>query len=93
MPRERIGKHWELERAGRSLYAPALVTRDTVPQLAQVSEDSIGLNEVTASLWRGKMTIAAAAILGLCIGQAVSLLMTPVYRARASLQIEGFNGD
>jgi succinoglycan biosynthesis transport protein ExoP len=93
MPHERIGKHLELERGARGSYVQALVTRDTVPQAVQASGDSIGLNEVTGSLWRRKMTIAAAAILGVCIGQAVNLLTTPIYRARASLQIEGFNGD
>jgi succinoglycan biosynthesis transport protein ExoP len=83
----------ELESGVRGSYAPALVTRDPVRQVVQTSGDSIGLNELTGSLWRRKMTIAAAAILGVCIGQAVSLFTTPIYRARASLQIEGFNGD
>ena len=93
MPHDHIGKRMELERAGRGSYAPALVTSDPIPQVVQASGDSIGLDELTGALWRRKMTIAAAAILGLCMGQTVSLLMTPIYRARASLQIEGFNGD
>jgi capsular exopolysaccharide synthesis family protein len=53
----------------------------------------LGLNELTASLWRGKAAIAGAALAGLVIGLVISHLTTPVYRARASLQIEGFNNN
>jgi capsular exopolysaccharide synthesis family protein len=65
----------------------------TIPQSVPPSTDSVGLNELTASLWRRKVPIAKAAIAGLLIGLVISYLTTPIYRARTSLQIEGFSND
>jgi polysaccharide biosynthesis transport protein len=93
MPHDRIGNRLEMERTGKWPYVPAVVTSYTPPQIVQPSADSVGLNELTSALWRGKGRIAAAAILGLLIGQVVSLLTPRTYRARASLQLEGFNND
>jgi len=53
--------------------------------------DPAGLNVLTSALWRGKFTIAAAAIVGVCAGLMVTKLMPVTYRARTSLQLEGFN--
>jgi len=55
--------------------------------------DPVGLNAITSPLWRRKHVIIAMAALGLIIGGAVSLLMTPTYRARTSMQLEGFSND
>jgi capsular exopolysaccharide synthesis family protein len=55
--------------------------------------DPVALNTITSALWRRKHVIATMAVLGLIIGGGVSLLMTPTYRARTSLQLEGFNND
>ena len=55
--------------------------------------DRVALGALTTPLWRRKKTIIFAAILGIFLGGAVSALMTPVYRARTSVQLEGFNND
>ena len=55
--------------------------------------DPIALNALTSTLWRRKGVIIGMAILGLMIGAGVSLLMTPIYRARTAIQLEGFNND
>ena len=93
MPYDRIGKSIEMERAGQGPYVPAVVTSYTIPSTAHPPGDSVGLNQITVPLWRNKLTIAAVAIVGLLIGVAVTLLTTPTYRARTSLQLEGFNND
>jgi capsular exopolysaccharide synthesis family protein len=93
MADEIIGNFRELDRPAQGSHVPALVTSYTIPQVVQPSEDTVGLNELTAALWRKKGRIVLAASLGLLIGGAVSFLSTPVYRARASLQLEGFNSD
>ncbi len=88
-----IGDSMDMERAGQESYVPAVVASYPIPQSVPPSTDSLGLNELTASLWRRKAQIAGAAIVGLVIGLVISHLMTPIYRARASLQIEGFSND
>jgi len=55
--------------------------------------DPVALNAIISPLWRRKHVIIAMAALGLIIGGAVSLLMTPTYRARTSMQLEGFSND
>ena len=55
--------------------------------------DPVALNAITGTLWRRKKVIIAMAVLGLLIGAGVSRLMTPIYRARTSMQLEGFNND
>lgn len=55
--------------------------------------DTAALGSLTAPLWRGKKTITAAAAVGLLLGGGTSFLMTPMYRARTSVQLEGFTGD
>jgi capsular exopolysaccharide synthesis family protein len=93
MADEIIGNFRELDRPAQGSHVPALVTSYTIPQVVQPSDDTVGLNELTAALWRKKGRIALGATLGLLIGGAVSVLSTPVYRARASLQLQGFNSD
>src|SRR5258708_29457849 len=88
-----IGNSMDMERAGQESYVPAVVASYPIPQSVPPSTDSLGLNELTASLWRRKAQIAGAAIVGLVIGLVISHLITPIYRARASLQIEGFSND
>ncbi len=92
MAYDRIGKSVELERvSGKAPQVPAVITTYSVPP--QPSDDAVGLNQVLVPLWRGKWKIAALAIAGILIGAAVSAVMTPTYRAHASLQLEGYNND
>lgn len=88
-----IVKAIETERSGQWPCVPAVATSSPIPHRLARNQDSLGLNELTASLWRRRVPIVAAAIGGLLIGLVVSHLMTPIYRARASVQIEGFNSD
>jgi len=92
MSRDRIGNRLEMERTGQNSYVPALVNNYTIPPV-QPAGDSVGLNELTTPLWRGKMTIIGVAVLGLLFGLGVSFLITPTYRARTSMQIQGLNNN
>jgi uncharacterized protein involved in exopolysaccharide biosynthesis len=92
MSRDRIGNRLEMERTGQNSYVPALVNNYTVPPV-QPAGDSVGLNELTTPLWRGKMKIIGVAFLGLLFGLGVSFLITPTYRARTSMQIQGLNNN
>jgi polysaccharide biosynthesis transport protein len=93
MSRDRIGNRLEMERTGQNSYVPALINNYTIPQVVQPAGDSVGLNEITTPLWRGKLTIIGVAIVGLLAGLGISFLIPPTYRARTSMQIEGFNND
>jgi capsular exopolysaccharide synthesis family protein len=93
MSRDRIGNRLEMERTGQNSYVPALINNYSIPQVVQPAGDSVGLNTLTTPLWRGKATIAGVAIIGLLIGLGISFLVPPTYRARTSMQIEGFNND
>jgi capsular exopolysaccharide synthesis family protein len=86
------GNSMQIERSGQASYVPAVASY-TIPQSVSPSADSLGLNELTTSLWRRRTTLAGAAIGGLLIGLVISHLTTPIYRARASVQIEGFSND
>src|SRR5579864_6353062 len=93
MSRDRIGNRLEMERTGQNSYVPALINNYSIPPVPQPAGDSVGLNELTTPLWRGKMTVIGVAALGLLLGLGVSLLITPTYRARTSMQIQGINND
>src|SRR5579862_6750991 len=92
MPHDYARNH-QLEPPPTETYVPAVVNSYTIPSLAPAPTDPVGLNELTAALWRGKWIIAAMMILGLAAGLGVSRLRTPTYRARTSLQLEGFSSD
>jgi capsular exopolysaccharide synthesis family protein len=55
--------------------------------------DRVALGALTAPLWRRKRAVMVAAALGAILGGGSSMFMTPVYRARTSMQLEGFNND
>jgi succinoglycan biosynthesis transport protein ExoP len=93
MSNEPVEHRMELERPSQKLYAPAVVNTYSIPQARPETEDPVELNVLMAALWERKAIIAGMAILGLLVGLGVSLLTTPTYRARASLQLEGFNND
>ena len=93
MSRELTGRR-RMDLEGRS----QLATSYAMPPSYVVHEsggpgDPVALGSLTTPLWRRKKTIAAAAALGLLLGAGVSFLMTPMYRARTSVQLEGFTGD
>jgi polysaccharide biosynthesis transport protein len=93
MSYDRITNPPVVQRARSPFDVRTPIPNSMVPSYVEAPPDSVGLSEVTAPLWRAKRTILAIAIVGLAIGQAVSILTKPTYRARTSLQIEGFNND
>jgi succinoglycan biosynthesis transport protein ExoP len=68
-------------------------TAHTVSHSEFGRQDSVHLNVLTAALWQGKGVIAFGAIAGVLTGLGITLVATPMYRARASLQLEGFNNN
>ena len=81
----------QIERAGQLSTPPTVVTGSVAHDFEPKAGDPAGLHTLTALLWRRKLTIGAAAIIGLLIGITVAMFTKPVYRARTSLQLEGFN--
>jgi polysaccharide biosynthesis transport protein len=91
MARQNLNNH--LEPVPRAGY-PALsqvTTAYAVPNPHQTAGDPVKLNELMAVLLRRKAMIAGCAFLGLLLGLALSLLTPLTYRARTSIQLEGFN--
>jgi len=72
---------------------PTRVETVVIPESEARAGDPTGLNTIMDFLWRRKLTIAGCALAGLLTAAAASMLMKPVYRARTSLQLEGFNDD
>ena len=94
MPRElttRYGPEMERQWPHTQIYAPA--PHYVRGEFTAAPGDSVALGTVTTPLWRRKKTIVAAGVLGVLIGGGTSFLMTPTYRARTSVQLEGFNND
>ena len=85
LPRAEVDRQW----SGTTQPPPRYFQSEFVA----APGDPVALNTLTSTLWRRKKVIIAAAILGLMIGGGVSMLMTPTYRARTSMQLEGFNND
>jgi polysaccharide biosynthesis transport protein len=87
---KRTSVEFDGERAdGGSPQVPAVIHTYAVP--GQGAGDPAALSEFGAKLWRGKWIILPAALGGLIAGLLVTLQMTPIYRARTSMQIEAFN--
>ena len=89
---DRISNSLQLDKPNQT-YVPAVVTNIDVPRPIAVSDGSVGLDALSSALWERKVTIIVVAILGVLLGVLVTRVKTPVYRARASLQLEGFNND
>jgi capsular exopolysaccharide synthesis family protein len=79
-----------VQRTGIEGLQPAATPPPPAP-VAEAREDSIPLDAVAGALVRRKRLLAAAALLGVAAGIGFSMLLRPVYRARTSLQLEGFN--
>src|SRR5579872_7423543 len=86
LPRTGIDGRW-------SQATPPAAPRYLQSEFVAAPGDPVALNALTSTLWRRKRVIVALAVLGLMIGGGVSLLMTPIYRARTSIQLEGFSAD
>lgn len=79
-----------VSRAQRS--AESATSRVTVPPTPAESQDSLFL-EYAKLLRRHWIPILACAVTGCVIALAICMLMRPLYRTRASVDIEGLNGD
>src|SRR6185312_5724441 len=86
LPRTEVDRRW-------SELTPQPAPRYFQSEFVAAPGDPVALNALTSTLWRRKRVIIGMAVLGLLIGWGVSLLMTPTYRARTSIQLEGFNND
>lgn len=82
----------QLRRANGTLL-PATIPQYGVPVPLEAPIEAAGLGEITGPLWRNKVMIVTIAVLGLVLGEIVTLIMKPTYRARASVQIEGISSD
>jgi polysaccharide biosynthesis transport protein len=85
--------HTEIDRGERSASVPAIISTYSVPAIVPAAGDSVRLTELTAPLLQRKVTVALIGAIGLVAGLVVSILTTPSFRARASLQLEGFNDE
>jgi succinoglycan biosynthesis transport protein ExoP len=83
--------HALVRRGDPEVLQPAPAPAEAGAAFAEVREDTIPLDAVFGVLLRRKWFIGAAAVLGVAAGIGYSLLATPVYRARTSLQLQGFN--
>jgi polysaccharide biosynthesis transport protein len=81
----------QMENAGRPAPLPATVEPYTISMPEARAADQPSLPVLASFLWRKKLMIAAAAMFGVLMGALASGFMEPTYRARTSLQLEGFN--
>lgn len=89
MPSKYLPRRSAIELDDAGSHVPAVI--NTYPVSAQGAGDPAALSELGAKLWRGKWIILPAALGGLTAGLLVTLLVTPSYRARTSMQIEAFS--
>ena len=87
------GRKSEFENGEPALLPAPAAWTSMSPVMPGRGDDTVWISHVTGIVWRRKLTIAGVTILGLLIGLAATVLMTPVYRAQASIQVEGFNDN
>lgn len=83
----------DLTLARQIVYPPPLIADYPAVSPTAEMQDSTQLGALLAALYRRKVLVVIAASTGLLTGLAASLLTTPRYQARASVQLEGFNND
>jgi len=89
MPRDLIGaRAMEVER-----LRPSVSPYANGPAIDITAGESAGLSQVAMLLWHRKFTIVAMALLSLLLSGLVSWKMPRIYRARSSVQLEGFSND
>lgn len=86
----------ENEYSSRRLMRMPAETAVTPPSnvfdvIAEPPPESVALSDLLHRLWRRRFAIAGAGLLGLLLGVGICLVQTPVYRAKTSVQLEGFN--
>lgn len=92
MPRKYLERPLEPERVPQSIppsSVPAVM--QSYPLQQPVSGDPVSLSHLAQMLWRGRWIILPLALAGLIGGILVTSQMSPIYRARTSVQIEAFN--
>ena len=83
-------------RAADPNYQPMMVREDGGygrPMPAEAASEPNPLYALWHILWRRKGTVLLAALLGLIAAVLLSLVQTPLYRARAALEILDMNND
>jgi polysaccharide biosynthesis transport protein len=92
MPHQYLNHLEQGERDAR--YPPRLPVRAVyTPSSVPTAGSPVKFTELTAPLARRKLVVITSAILGLLLGLAVSFFTSPTYRARTSIQLEGFSDD
>lgn len=80
------------KQTGEFYYPARTNTQPFVTDLTATSP-TVNLNDVVRPILRRKWLILSAALVGIAGGILLTAVMTPVYRARTSLQLEGFNDN
>jgi capsular exopolysaccharide synthesis family protein len=67
--------------------------KDSLARTEKGSEplQQVHIDRLLQALWKKRFVVLAAAILGVLAGLSASVIKTPSYRARSSLQVESFN--
>ena len=87
----RISERRQLDLTAPAPRPTAVAPVYAVPDFSRNVDPQSALPTFGAVLWKGKYRVAAAAVCGLLLGAAAAYLTKPVYRARTSLLLEGFN--
>jgi polysaccharide biosynthesis transport protein len=64
---------------------------NVIDVVAEAPAETVALSDLMDRLWRRRLAIAGAGLVGLLLGIGVCMIETPIYRAKTSVQIEGFN--
>src|SRR5437870_3814526 len=77
----------------RPVHHPAMPYADASANGRNTGSDSDGLDQYWRMLSRRKATLLLAAILGALLGFLLTRVQSPVYRARALIELVGLNED
>jgi succinoglycan biosynthesis transport protein ExoP len=86
-------RHAPLAIRGESAYTGGIMIPPAVHFASQADPDSETFGSYWHILARRKWTLLAIAVLGTAAGLALAKIQTPVYRARALVEIESLNDD
>jgi polysaccharide biosynthesis transport protein len=75
----------------RASVAGTSLERRYLEQPERQSVDSVSLNEILSRLWRRRIALLAAAVIGASAMVLIFAMGTPVYRARTAIRLEELN--
>lgn len=83
---------WHRQPSERAVpLAGTALERGAIENPEPRSNESVGLDEIFSRLWHRRLTVLCLALIGVAMAALMTLVRTPLYRARTAIRLEGLN--